>query len=189
MTLGDSRAHIDEGDPLPPDDRLPGEPPVSIEQVYRAERPRLLRFLRKRSSAPDPDDLVQQSFVQVLEKASLPGSHVRSLEGQLFRIARNLSINQGKSAHGRARLTQVSIDKVDLQAPDLIAALEARDMLNRLEAVIRRMKPRTREIFLAHRIDGYSYGDIAARTGLSVKGVEKHMSRAIATIDRNMGRR
>jgi RNA polymerase sigma-70 factor (ECF subfamily) len=57
-------------------------------------------------------------------------------------------------------------------------------MLQRLELALQRLKPRTREIFLAHRIDGYSYVEIAALTGLSVKGVEKHMSRAIAFIDR-----
>ena len=38
--------------------------------------------------------------------------------------------------------------------------------------------------FLAHRIDGYGYAEIAHRTGLSIKTVEKHMSRAIAALDR-----
>jgi RNA polymerase sigma-70 factor (ECF subfamily) len=51
------------------------------------------------------------------------------------------------------------------------------------------LKPITRQIFLAHRVDGYSYGEIAERTGLSVKGVEKHMSRAIAHIDRAFAQR
>ena len=57
-------------------------------------------------------------------------------------------------------------------------------MLDRLEQALLRLSPRTREIFLAHRLDGYTYSEIAHRTGLSVKTVEKHMTRAIAALDR-----
>lgn len=37
----------------------------------------------------------------------------------------------------------------------------------------------TREIFLAHRLDGQSYAEIAGITGLSVKQVRRHMAKAI----------
>ncbi len=47
-----------------------------------------------------------------------------------------------------------------------------------------RMKPKTREIFLAHRLDGMSYAEIAEVTGMSVSGVEKQMIRAIAQLAR-----
>jgi RNA polymerase sigma-70 factor (ECF subfamily) len=41
---------------------------------------------------------------------------------------------------------------------------------------------------MAHRLDGLSYAEIAARTGLSIKGVEKHMCKAIAQLDRSLHR-
>ena len=41
---------------------------------------------------------------------------------------------------------------------------------------------------MAHRVEGLSYAEIAQRTGLSVKGVEKQMSKAIAAIDRMLDR-
>jgi RNA polymerase sigma-70 factor (ECF subfamily) len=66
--------------------------------------------------------------------------------------------------------------------------LESRDMLTRVEAAMLKLRPKTREIFMAHRIDGLSYAEIAERTGLSIKGVEKQMSKAIAQIDRMMDR-
>ena len=50
------------------------------------------------------------------------------------------------------------------------------------------LKPKTRAIFLAHRVHGLSYAEIANRTGLSVKGVEKQMSKAIAHLDRMLER-
>ena len=51
-----------------------------------------------------------------------------------------------------------------------------------------RLRPRTREIFMAHRIDGMTYAEIAERTGLTVKGVEKQMSKALAQLDRMLSR-
>ena len=41
---------------------------------------------------------------------------------------------------------------------------------------------------MAHRLDGFSYAEIAEHTGMSVKGVEKQMSRAIVELRRLMDR-
>lgn len=175
---------VAEGDPLPPADSV--QPRSNVALAYRAHRPRLLRFLDRRAHVEDPEDIVQQAFTRYLSHEADGGARVGHPSGYLFRIARNLVIDLGKASHRQSRDQHIALDAVELAGPDQIAALEARDLLHRLEAVLLRMKPRTREIFLAHRIDGYSYGEIAARTGLSIKGVEKHMSRAIAYIDRSM---
>ena len=45
---------------------------------------------------------------------------------------------------------------------------------------------RSREVFLAHRLDGLSYVDIAKRTGLSVADVERHIAEAIVHLDREL---
>src|SRR3546814_5521257 len=66
----------------------------------------------------------------------------------------------------------------------MIAEVEARDVLNRVGAAMARLSPKTREIFMAHRLDGLSYKEIGEKTGLSVKGVEWHVSKAIAHIAR-----
>ena len=47
-----------------------------------------------------------------------------------------------------------------------------------------RLRPKTREVFMAHRMEGLTYAEIAERTGLSVKGVEKQMSKALVQLDR-----
>ena len=41
---------------------------------------------------------------------------------------------------------------------------------------------------MARRVDGLSYDEIAERTGLSHKAIEKQMARAIAHLDRTLGR-
>lgn len=49
----------------------------------------------------------------------------------------------------------------------------------RIERVVSRLNRTTREIFLAHRLDDMSYTEIAERTGLSVKQVERRMAKAM----------
>ena len=65
-----------------------------------------------------------------------------------------------------------------MTAPDLL--------LRRLERAMATMDGRSREVFLAHRLDGLSYEEIAARTGLTVRQVERHIAVAIAHLDREL---
>lgn len=53
------------------------------------------------------------------------------------------------------------------------------ELLKILEQVMLKLPRPTREIFLAHRVDGMSYREIADCTGLTVRQVECHMARAI----------
>ena len=175
---------IAEDDPLPPDDRVHLAAPTPIEDLYRDQRPSLLRFFRRRASDDLAGDLVQRVFTRFAALSPERRADIVNPAGYLQRSAANLVLDDARTELRRGAAFHMSADDIDLLAPDQIAALEARDMLQRLERSMLRLKPRTREIFLAHRIDGYSYIEIAERTGLSVKGVEKHMSQAIAFVDR-----
>jgi RNA polymerase sigma-70 factor (ECF subfamily) len=61
----------------------------------------------------------------------------------------------------RSAFDHVSIDDFSVAGADPTAALEARDHLARIEAAVSRLKPLTREIFLACRVHGYSHAEIA----------------------------
>ena len=64
------------------------------------------------------------------------------------------------------------------------------DRLRRMEAAIMNMPKRQRDIFLAHRVHGMSYGEIADRAGLTVRQVKRHMAKAIFKLAKQMhGRR
>ena len=180
------RPPLDEGDPLPPEDKVSGGAGDWLDCLYRDHRHRLSRFARRYVATENAPDIVQQLFTRLAARAvPLPAS-IQSPAGYLCKAARNLIIDEVRVAKRHVTHLHVCSDEANLRGPDPIAALEARDMLQRLEVVVARLKPRTREIFLAHRIDGYSYQEIAARTGLSIKTVEKHMSRAIAYIGRHL---
>lgn len=58
--------------------------------------------------------------------------------------------------------------------------------MKRLERAVSKLPRLQREIFLAARLDNMDYGEIAERTGLSVREVERQIARALLSIVRRM---
>jgi RNA polymerase sigma-70 factor (ECF subfamily) len=160
-----------------------------VADIYRAEVSRLTRYLARRVGCRDEAlDLVQEAFSRFLGLRRGQPRSVDRPEAYLQRVTRNLLHDRSKTNARRAAHLHVVADEESLSGPDQQRLLETRDMLRRLEAAMLKLKPKTREIFMAHRLDGMSYAEIAERTGLSVKGVEKQMSKAIAHLDRTLDR-
>jgi len=133
-------------------------------------------LMRRGRSEQDADDLVQEAWVRLACYAQ--EQEVERPEAFLMRAALNLSID----AH-RARVTrgeELMLEDVVLvdASPSAEAVLLARERVARLGVCLGRLNPRTRAIFLAHRIDGMSYPQIAVAHGLSVSAVEKHIAKA-----------
>lgn len=180
------KARLTQDDPLPPADRVSRRGSDWLEDFYRRHCRRLVRFARRHVTADHACDVVQQVFTR-LAGQHRDGEHgIEKPDAFLRQAARNLIRDEARAAERRSAALHVCADDIPLAGHDPIAALEARDMVQRLEKAVARLKPRTREIFLAHRIDGMSYREIAAKTGLSVKTVEKHMSQAIAFVARQL---
>ncbi len=178
-----------EPEPVAAGDRPAEACDLSLDALYRAHSPSLLRFLSRRTaSAEDASDLLQETFSRLVRLGGARPLRLDRPEAYLRRVAGNLLFDRARSAARSSAHLHVLWEEAGLAAPDQHALLQSRDALQRLEKAMQRLKPRTREIFLAHRIDGLSYAEIADLTGLTVKGVEKQMSKAIAYIDRAMDR-
>ena len=177
-------------DPLPPDNRLrlPGSGPP-LDALYHVQAPRLMRYFARRVGHQDARDLVHEAFVSFIATVARQARAVERPEAYLSRIAGNLVVKRARTAARRSAAFHVAADDVPLAGSNPHAHLEARDMLDRLETAMLGLRPMTREIYMAHRLDGYSYSEIAERTGLSVKRVEKHMTRAIAQLDAVLSKR
>jgi RNA polymerase sigma-70 factor (ECF subfamily) len=166
-----------------------GSPPVSddraLAELYRTESPKLIRILARRTRDSDEArDLVQDVFYRFARLGEGRAGTLERPQAYLRRIVANLLKDRAKLASRRSVALHVVADEERLPGLDQHGLLESRDMLRRLEAAILRLRPRTREIFVAHRIEGLTYSEIAERTGLSVKGVEKQMSKALVQLDR-----
>ena len=180
---GVREARLCEEDPIPPEDRAV-RPKHRLEDLYRDHGPRLLRFFTRRIDRQDAGDLVQESFLRLADSDACRAQVLDKPEAYLNQIATNLLRDRARVALQRSLARHVPEDSVSLAANDPVAGLEARDRLERLRTALLRLRPRTRDIFLAHRLDGLSYKEVAARFDLTVKGVEWHMSKAIDHLDR-----
>lgn len=144
---------------------------------YRAA---LLRyFVRRGLDEEAAEDSAQEVFVR-LAKADLAG--VQSAEGYLFATASAVLIDRARRARVRAVGQHDPIDSIELVCgePSPARVFEGRQALERLAMMLDELPERTREIFLLNRLDRLSNTQLAARYGISVSSIEKHMTKALA---------
>jgi RNA polymerase sigma factor (sigma-70 family) len=159
---------------------------VQLETVYRTETPWLVRFFRRElGNNADAQDMTQETMLRYMRAA--PAAGVITPQAYLRRIARN--VLRDRSEHSATKLTQASrplLEGLDLPGPDdQHRELAGRQELAKWEEILAQLNPRTLEVFLLSRFDGYTYKEIATRLGMSTFSVNKHMVKAIAHIDRN----
>src|ERR1700756_5626803 len=137
--------------------------------------------LRRRGrSEQDADDLVQEAFLRLARYERKEA--VEKPEAFLMRTALNLSIDAHRSRKSRGEEVLLDDEVIVDTAPSIEDVLLSRERLGRLSECVARMNDKTRAIFLAHRLDGLSYQEIAGRHGLSVSSVEKHIAKATLII-------
>lgn len=149
-----------------------------ITEVVAREQSRLRNFIRRRVPDPrDAEDVLQDVFSRLVEanRLLMPIDHVT---GWLFRVARN-RITDLFRARRRENLGEAEVagDGGDLlQLEDLLPspdagpeALYARGvLLEELELAVEELPDEQREVFVAHELEGRSFKEIAAETGVSV---------------------
>ena len=161
---------------------------ASVHQLYREYSPRLVRRLTRETGCREVAlELANEAFLRLLQMSPARFFGIGHPGAYLTRISMNLLRDRGRSS-AVAERSRADLGILAEGSLDQVAVLETRDTLRRLELAMDKMKPKTRAIFLAHRLDGLTYAEIAERTGMSVKGVEKQMSKALAKIDRFLER-
>lgn len=158
---------------------------VSFEAFLREQRHGLLRFLRQRTaSEQDAEDAAQESMARLVRYSeSEPPSAWKPL---LFRIAANVAHDQSRHAVSRRFAAHVSADGRDFEivgvdeiSPERKLADERRLAL--VLQVIGGLPEKCRHVFLLSRFHGMSNQAIAQRCGISVRMVEKQITKALAS--------
>jgi RNA polymerase sigma factor (sigma-70 family) len=149
-----------------------------ISEVVTREQSRLRNFIRR--SVPDPrdaGDILQDVFYKLVEanRLLMPIEHVT---GWLFRVARNrlTDLFRKKQPESFSDSAVADQDGELLRLEDLLpspeagpAALYARHvLLDELELALDELTEEQREVFVAHELEGRSFKQIAAETGVSV---------------------
>ncbi|OGA50213.1 MAG: RNA polymerase subunit sigma-24 [Betaproteobacteria bacterium RIFCSPLOWO2_12_FULL_63_13] len=149
-----------------------------IADVVKREQSRLRNFIRRRVPDPrDADDILQDVFYELVEanRLLMPIDHVT---GWLFRVARNriTDLFRKKRPERFSDTAVVDQDGELLRLEDLLPspdagpeALYARKvLLDELELAIDELPVEQREVFVAHELEGRSFKEMAAATGVSV---------------------
>jgi RNA polymerase sigma factor (sigma-70 family) len=157
--------------------------PQSLESYGPAELDRRFRgplmrfFLRRVGDHAEAEDLTQQVFVRILGRAASAAP-----APLVFRIAANLLKDHGRSGVRRGRVfTVADVDDEPASAAEALTperVLAGREELERTLAVLEKLGPRTRDIFILFRLEKMSHAEIAARLGISRSAVEKHVMKA-----------
>jgi RNA polymerase sigma factor (sigma-70 family) len=149
-----------------------------ITEVVRREQSRLGNFIRRRVPDPlDAEDILQDVFYALVEanRLLMPIEHVT---GWLFRVARNRITDLFRKKHPESLSGQTAIDDngETLQLEDLLPspdagpdALYARSvMLDELELALDELPDEQRDVFIAHELEGRSFKEMAAESGVSI---------------------
>jgi RNA polymerase sigma factor (sigma-70 family) len=167
-----------------------------ISEVVKREQARLRNFIRRRVPDPrDAEDVLQDVFSELVEASRLvmPIEHVT---GWLFRVARNriTDLFRKKQPENFSDAAVVGEDGVLLRLEDLLPspddgpdALYARGvLLEELEFALDELPEEQREVFVAHELEGYSFKEIAAATGVSVNTLLSRKRYAVLHLQRRL---
>jgi RNA polymerase sigma factor (sigma-70 family) len=158
-------------------ERMSLEQDQRISDVVKRDQPRLRNFIRRRVPDPrDAEDILQEVFYELVEanRLLMPIEHVT---GWLFSVARNRITDLfRKKTPERFGDAVVSDEYGELSLEDLLPspdagpdALYARNvLLEELEFALDELPEEQREVFVGHEIEGLSFKQMSAETGVSV---------------------
>jgi RNA polymerase sigma factor (sigma-70 family) len=149
-----------------------------IAEVMAGERPRLRNFIRKRVPLEaDVEDLLQEVFCELVEAHRLL-KPIDYVTGWLFRVARNriTDLFRKKQPEPFADAAMEDDNGQLLRAEDLLPSGDAgpealyvrKLLLDELEVALGELPGEQRDVFVAHELEGRSFKELSAESGVSV---------------------
>lgn len=153
----------------------------AFEALYRAASPRMfsicLRLLPDRAEA---EDVLQEAFTSVWNKAHQFDPGRASAIAWLAMIARNKAIDRLRAAPARGQLAPIEYadDVADAGATPLQSAVAADDR-SRLDGCLQQLEPRRRSLIRAAFFDGATYEELARRIDSPLGSVKSWIRRGL----------
>ncbi|NQZ06838.1 MAG: sigma-70 family RNA polymerase sigma factor [Algicola sp.] len=163
---------------------------LQIEKLVTAYNGDLLAFLRKKmfnANHADIEDVMQEVYYRLARYPKIDA--IDNLKAFLFKTAENALIDRARSAKSRQAEHHVSLDvqPVEQESVHMERTIEGEQKLILLKQAILMLPEKTRHVFLLSRFEAQTYPQIADRLGISVKSVEKHMSKALKICKKKVG--
>jgi RNA polymerase sigma factor (sigma-70 family) len=177
-------------------DHMALEQDQRISEVVKREGSRLRNFIRRRVADPrDAEDVLQDVFYKLVEanRLLMPIDHVT---GWLFRVARNriTDLFRKKQPENFSDTALQDAEGEKLQIEDLLPSPDAgpealylrQVLLDELELALDELPDEQREIFIAHELEGRSFKELAAETGVSVNTLLSRKRYAVLHLRRRL---
>ena len=160
-----------------------------ISETVEREQARLRNFIRRRvADQRDAEDILQEVFFEFVEAYRLM-KPIEQVSGWLFRVARNRIIDlfRRKKPGSLSDPVGVGDDGEELVLEDLLPSPElgpdeayARSvLLEELDEALDELPEQQREAFIGHEVDGRSFKELSAETGVSVNTLIARKHRAV----------
>lgn len=173
------------------------EPDRHIAEIIAGERSRLRNFIRKRvPNEADAEDLLQDVFYEFVEAYRLM-EPVQRWSAWMFKVARNRIIDFFRTRRLETSASDpvaVSDEGEELLLEDVLPSSEAGPaeayaravLLHELEEALDELPKEQRDVFLAHELEGASFKEIAARTGVGVNTLLSRKRYAVLHLRRSL---
>jgi RNA polymerase sigma factor (sigma-70 family) len=165
-----------------------------IAEVIHQESRRLFHFIRKRvDDEGDAEDILQDVFYELTEASRLM-KPIEQVGAWLYRVARNRIIDRFRKRRPEAEAPLNSSEEDAGLLEDLLPspvagpeAMYARSVLfDELGAALEELPEEQRSVFIAHEMDGRSFKQLSAETGLSVNTLLSRKHYAILHLRRRL---
>lgn len=158
----------------------------NFEEVFNKHSQTLRNYIYyKCGDTQQAEDIVQEAYIKLWHNcAKVIFEKAKSF---LYTVANNHFLNE--VAHKKVVLEyqkQNTTNNTSIETPQFI--LEEDEFHQKLKKAIADLPERQREVFLLSRIDKKKYSEIAEIVGVSVKAVEKRMSKALLTLKEQIGK-
>ena len=164
-----------------------------ISEMIAEEGSRLRNFIRRRvPNEADVEDLLQEVFFEVVVAYRLM-EPVQQWSAWMFKVARNRIIDffrkkrEGPMEGDAGGQETFPLEDM-LPSPDAgpAQAYARTVLLDELEEALAELPQEQREVFIAHEIEGQSFKEIAARTGVSLNTLLSRKHYAVLHLRRRL---
>jgi RNA polymerase sigma factor (sigma-70 family) len=156
-----------------------------VTRLVERFRRSLLRYLTDLlSRREDAEDVVQETYIRLLNAATLERSEGRA-RAFMFKVATNIAYDRFRQRQTRGSESAELANIVgDGPSPERIVAFD--QAVEIVKRTLLELKPRCRQVFLMRASEDLSYEEIAARLAISKRTVEREMQHALDVCQRRL---